>query len=54
MTSIIAFPLDKILKLITILATVKDGFNFIFQFIIHLDWNWRWWIYAVNVIATPR
>ena len=36
-TSIVAFPLDKILKLITIPATVKDSFNFIFQFIINLD-----------------
>ena len=30
MSSVIAFPLDQILKLVVVLAAVKNGFNFVF------------------------
>ena len=50
---IIALPFDQVLELVTILTTVQDVFNFIFEFVIDLNWLWRWWSVSVYLIAAP-
>jgi hypothetical protein len=50
---IIAFPFDKVLELITILMTIQDVFDFVFEFIIDLNWLWRWRSAPVYFVAPP-
>jgi hypothetical protein len=50
---IIAFSFDKVLELVAILTTVQDVFDFIFKFVIDLDWLGRWWSVSVYLIAAP-
>jgi hypothetical protein len=52
-SKIIAFPFDKVLELVTILTTIQDVFNFVFEFIIDLNWLWRWRSVSVYFIALP-
>ena len=52
-SSIIAFPLNQILVLVTIFAAVENLFDFVFEFIFDLYWLWRFGICAVDIIASP-
>jgi hypothetical protein len=51
---IIAFPFNKILILITVLTTVENILDFIFKFVIDLDWFRGWWRMSVDFVAMPR
>ena len=53
MPKIVAFPFDKVLKLVTILTTIQDVFDFIFKFVIDLNWLQRWRSVSIYFIAPP-
>lgn len=48
MATIIAFPLNKVLELIAIFATIEDVANFIFKIIVNFNWWGRGGIEAVD------
>ena len=54
MAYIVALPFDKVLILISELATVQNGFNFIFKFFINLNRCRRRWLLSVDHIPFPR
>jgi hypothetical protein len=50
---IIASPLDKILELVPIFATIEDLFYFIFKVVINF-YRFRWgWVTTMNFISLP-
>jgi hypothetical protein len=53
MPRIVTFPFDKVLVLVTILAAIEYGFDFIFKLVIDRDGLWRRRGVAIDFIAMP-
>ena len=48
----VALPLDQILELTSVEATVEDVFDLVFFFVVNHDWVWWWGL--VEAIVAPR
>src|SRR6267154_1655967 len=54
MPSVVAFPFDEVLMLVTILTTVEDPLHLVFKFVVHLYGVWRGWYVSVDFVTLPR
>src|SRR6267154_6870458 len=49
--SVVAFPFDEVLILVTILTTVEDALYLVFKFVVHLYGVWRGWYASVDFVT---